>query len=84
MVCISTRQDWRSFACGEDFNKKHRAAAMNQEMKIIAPSKNTFQNMGALQNYFLKKCISKLLSKICVLNKRDSHRWLLVKKDSHR
>ena len=28
---------------------------MNQKNKIIAPSKNTFQNMKALQNYSLKK-----------------------------
>ena len=27
-----------------------------------APSKNAFQNMGALQNFSLKKCISELLS----------------------
>ena len=32
---------------------------MNQEIKIIAPSKNAFQNTGALQNSSLKKCISK-------------------------
>ena len=31
---------------------------MNQEIIIIAPSKNVFQNMGALQNCFLKKYIS--------------------------
>ena len=27
-----------------------------------APSKNAIQNMGALQNFSLKKCISELLS----------------------
>ena len=38
--------------------KPHQeAAAMNQKFKIIAPSKNTFQNMGELQNCSLKKCI---------------------------
>ena len=26
-ICIYTCQDWRSFTCGEDFNKKHSAAA---------------------------------------------------------
>ena len=31
---------------------------MNQKLKIIAPSKNTFQNMNELQNCSLKKCIS--------------------------
>ena len=36
---------------------------MNQKnIKIIAPSKNTFQNTGALQNCFLKKCILELLA----------------------
>ena len=53
------------------------SATMNQKTKIIAPSKNAFQNsylMDALQNCSLKKCISKLLSKICVLNKKDFHR----------
>ena len=34
---------------------------MNQKIKIIVPSKNTFQNMGALKNCSLKKCVSKLL-----------------------
>ena len=28
---------------------------MNQEIKIIAPSKSVFQNMGTLQNCSLKK-----------------------------
>ena len=32
------------------------------KIKIIAPSKNTFQNTGALQNCCLKKYISRLLS----------------------
>ena len=33
---------------------------MNQEIKIIALSKNSFQNMVALQNCSLKKCIAEL------------------------
>ena len=32
------------------------------KIKLIVPSKNTFQNTGAHQNCSLKKCISKLLS----------------------
>ena len=26
-MCINAWQDWKSFACDEDFYKKHRAAA---------------------------------------------------------
>ena len=40
----------------------HLSAAMNQKIKITAPSKNVFQNIGALQNCSLQKCISKLMS----------------------
>ena len=33
---------------------------MNQEIKLIAPSKKTFQNIGALQSCSLKKRILEL------------------------
>ena len=31
---------------------------MNQEIKIIAPSKNAFQNTGALQNCFFRSWVN--------------------------
>ena len=53
----------------------HYSAVMNQKIKIIAPSKNSFQNMRALQNCFLKKCISKLMSL-----KYTFHKWAYIRK----
>ena len=65
-----TCQYCKSCTCGENFDKKYRAAAKlisNHEKhkaaaiisRTIAPSKNAFQNISALLNCSLKKCISK-------------------------
>ena len=81
-IYIYTDQDWKSSDCGEDFNRKHRAATT-----LISSHESGNKNSCFLKKYISEQgCISKLVPqklhfKTWML--KDSDRWLLPEKLSY-